>query len=170
MKAKKGQKPQTMESQMREFITCKRMDEELIQLFEKDKSEKIRLLWNIWYETDFSQLDQLEEKIFAYGNLLKETDYLEREIFVYMFTVLRQLKLHEEERIRELGQKGHKDPYYTQRGFSASDGWKTSFPSNAFWYANGAKNLYSERECHIIIKCDCFAGTIRQTKNDKKEA
>ena len=103
MKAKKGQKPQTMESQRREFITCKRIDEELIQLFEQDKSEKIRLLWSIWFETDFSQLNQLEEKIFAYGNLLKETDYLEREIFVYMFTVLRQLKLHEEETIREIG-------------------------------------------------------------------
>ena len=168
MKAKKGQKPQTMESQMREFITCKRIDEELIQLFEQDKSEKIRLLWSIWFETDFSQLNQLEEKIFAYGNLLKETDYLEREIFVYMFTVLRQLKLHEEERIREIGQKGYKTLITPREVFWLVVAGKPLF--HAFWYANSAKTLYSEREYHIIIKYDYFAGTIQRIKNDKKEA
>ena len=41
----------------------------------------------------FSQLDRLEEKIFAYGSLLKQKDTLEREIFAHMYTILRQLQM-----------------------------------------------------------------------------
>ena len=93
MKEKNDQTACTMESRMREFVVCNGIEEEFMGLFNQEKSAKTELLRSIWYETDFSQLDRLEEKIFAYGSLLKQKDTLEREIFAHMYTILRQLQM-----------------------------------------------------------------------------
>ena len=55
--------------------------------------KKLRLLWEILFETEIYDLELLEERIYAYGSVLKEQDLLEREIFVILVSVLNQLKI-----------------------------------------------------------------------------
>ncbi len=101
MKDINGQATYTMESRMQEFMICNGIEEEVMELFNQKKSAKTELLRSIWHETDFGELDRLEEKIFAYGSLLQQKDELERKLFVHMYIVLQQLKQEIQERDSE---------------------------------------------------------------------
>lgn len=96
MKEINGLEAYIMESRMQEFITEKGIEQEIQELYHQEKSEKAELLWCLCHGTGFSGLDQLEEKIFKYGSLLKQKDTLEREIFSHMYTILRQLEMNTE--------------------------------------------------------------------------
>ncbi len=58
-----------------------------------DKSEKIKLLRVILFESDMLHPSQLEDLIFRFGSLLNEKDYLERELFVYLVSLVHNYKL-----------------------------------------------------------------------------
>lgn len=48
--------------------------------------DKIRILWEILFETDIYDAETLKSKIYEYGSCLKESDHLGRELFVIMAT------------------------------------------------------------------------------------
>jgi len=58
-----------------------------------DKSEKIELLRVILFESDMLHPSQLEDLVFRFGSLLTEKDYLERELFVYLASLVHNFKL-----------------------------------------------------------------------------
>ena len=51
--------------------------------------DKIRILWEILFETDIYDAETLKSKIYEYGSCLKESDYLGRELFVMMATFIK---------------------------------------------------------------------------------
>lgn len=55
-------------------------------------SVKMRLLWEIFFETGIHDLELLEERIYAYGSQLKEKDVLGREVFIVLVSILHQIK------------------------------------------------------------------------------
>ena len=57
-------------------------------ILEECKYTKIALLWNILFETDLRDTEELEQKIYEYGSLLKEDDYMGRDIFVCLVAFL----------------------------------------------------------------------------------
>ena len=61
-------------------------------LIENCYSEKLKLLWQIFFEIDITNKALLENKIYAYGSLLKEHDYFERELFIGMISILQESK------------------------------------------------------------------------------
>jgi len=50
------------------------------------------MLWEIFFETGVCDLKLLEERIYAFGSELKEKDLVERQIFVYLVSILNQMK------------------------------------------------------------------------------
>ena len=68
--------------------------EELEELLLGCGSPKVRLLWEILFETGIENFDLLEHRIYQYGSMVKEHDYLGREIFVALVSLLKQLKTH----------------------------------------------------------------------------
>ena len=97
MKEKLGLETNIMGSKMKEFAVERGIEEEFMELFNPKGSAKAELLRSICCGTEISGLDQLEEKVFAYGSLLKQKDSLEREVFAHMYTILRQMKKSAEE-------------------------------------------------------------------------
>lgn len=51
--------------------------------------DKIRILWEILFETDIYDVETLKNKIYEYGSYLKENDHLGRELFVMMATFVK---------------------------------------------------------------------------------
>ena len=58
-------------------------------------SPKLRILWEIMFETGMDEVELLEERVYQYGSLLKEQDYLDREIFMGMISLLEAVKNQE---------------------------------------------------------------------------
>ena len=56
------------------------------------ESPKGKLLREIFFETGTEEVDLLEERIYQYGSLLEEQDYVGREIFIGMVALLEELK------------------------------------------------------------------------------
>ena len=52
-----------------------------------DKTRLLRL-WQILFETDVRDIEELEEQIYAFGSQIKEDDYWGREIFVFLVAFL----------------------------------------------------------------------------------
>lgn len=52
------------------------------------KTTKLGLLWEILFETDVRNVMLLESRIYEYGSQIKETDYLHRDIFIWLVTFL----------------------------------------------------------------------------------
>lgn len=73
--------------------------EELEEFLSGEESLRIRLLWEIFFETEIRDVDRLEERIYQYGTLVKTEDYLGRELFVGMVFLLNKLKAKEKEAI-----------------------------------------------------------------------
>ncbi len=74
------------------MLTEEERREELEELLSSCESPKVRLLWEILFETGICEIDLLERRIYQYGSMVKEYDYLGREIFVGMVSLLKQLK------------------------------------------------------------------------------
>ena len=58
-------------------------------------SPKLRILCEIMFETGMDEVELLEERVYQYGSLLKEQDYLDREIFMGMISLLEAVKNQE---------------------------------------------------------------------------
>ena len=52
------------------------------------KETKLWMLWEILFETDVRNRAVLEARIYAYGSQIKETDYLHRDIFIWLVAFL----------------------------------------------------------------------------------
>ena len=52
------------------------------------KTTKLWQLWEILFETDIQDIALLESRIYAYGSQIKETDYIHRDIFVWLVSFL----------------------------------------------------------------------------------
>ncbi|MBQ8518662.1 MAG: hypothetical protein IJ455_03520 [Agathobacter sp.] len=55
---------------------------------EECKTTKLWQLWEILFETDVHNHALLEERVYAYGSRIKETEYLHREIFIWLVAFL----------------------------------------------------------------------------------
>ena len=73
--------------------------EELEEFLSGEESLRIRLLWEIFFETEIRDIDRLEERIYQYGTLVKTEDYLGRELFVGIVFLLNKLKAKEKEAV-----------------------------------------------------------------------
>ncbi len=74
-------------------ITCDESSEELSDIVSKCDSVKLRMLWEIFFETGIHEVQVLEERIYAFGGELKEKDLLGREMFLALVSILNHLKL-----------------------------------------------------------------------------
>ena len=57
-------------------------------VLEACKNTKVAMLWNILFETDLRDVEDLEKQIYAYGGQLKDDDYMGRDIFVCLVAFL----------------------------------------------------------------------------------
>ena len=56
------------------------------------ESPKGKVLREIFFETGTEEVDLLEERVYQYGSLLEEQDYIGREIFLGMIALVTELK------------------------------------------------------------------------------
>ena len=82
----------TLANYLHKIITCRENSEELGDIIRKCDSVKLRLLWEIFFETGIHDLELLEQRIYAYGSELKEKDLLGREVFIVLVFLLQQMK------------------------------------------------------------------------------
>ena len=71
---------------------CVLMDEryaEQKRLWAKEsRKTKLWQLWEILFETDINDHELLEERIYAYGSHIKQTEYFHRDIFICLVAFL----------------------------------------------------------------------------------
>ena len=80
------------------------------QFFQKHydcSSERMELLWEILGECKIVQLQQekmeaysserLTHEIYLYGSMIKEQDLLARQIFLWLLSLLREIREHEQQ-------------------------------------------------------------------------
>ena len=78
----------TLFYQMRRILLDERYKEKRERWFLECKKTKLWQLWEILFQTDVENIELLEERIFAYGSKIKETDYLHRDIFIWLVAFL----------------------------------------------------------------------------------
>ena len=64
----------------------------LKDLIWSSESPKCKILREIFFETGIEEVALLEDRIYQYGSMIKEQDYISREIFLGMIALLGQLK------------------------------------------------------------------------------
>lgn len=74
--------------QMRRVLMDECYAEEKEAWLEECRTTKLWLLWEILFETDVRNRTLLEARVYAYGSQIKETDYLHREIFIWLVSFL----------------------------------------------------------------------------------
>lgn len=82
----------TIANYLHKIINCQESPDELGDIIRKCDSAKLRLLWEIFFETGIHDLELLEQRIYAYGGELKEKDLLGREVFLVLVSILQQMK------------------------------------------------------------------------------
>lgn len=85
----------TIAQYMREIFMGNQSSEELSDMIHNCDSAKVRILWDIFFETGIHDLELLEERIYAYGSELQERDLLGREVFLALISILQQIKLQQ---------------------------------------------------------------------------
>ena len=65
---------------------------ELKDLIWEGNFPKEKILWEILFETGMDEVEVLEKRIYQYGSYIREQDYLSREIFLGMITLLEEIK------------------------------------------------------------------------------
>lgn len=70
------------------IFTEEKMEHKKARLFKECEDTRIVLLWKIFFETDIRDTDILRERIYKYGSMLKEHDYLGRELFLFLVAML----------------------------------------------------------------------------------
>uniref|UniRef100_UPI004056D910 hypothetical protein n=1 Tax=Agathobacter sp. TaxID=2021311 RepID=UPI004056D910 len=92
--AKKGDETITEKTTLIKYILDAAKDGERWHKMEtkvKDcKMDKVRILWEILFETDICDTETLQNKIYEYGSCLKENDHLGREVFIIMAALIKQ--------------------------------------------------------------------------------
>jgi len=58
------------------------------EFFKECKDLQLVLLWRILFETEITDMDLLKERIYQFGSNLKEQDYIGREVFLCLVTML----------------------------------------------------------------------------------
>lgn len=81
----------TLANYLHKIMTCQESPYELGDIIRKCDSEKLRLLWEIFFETGIHDLELMEQRIYAYGSELKEKDLLGREVFIVLISILQQM-------------------------------------------------------------------------------
>ena len=74
--------------QMQRVLTDECYVEEKEAWLEECSHTKLWKLWEILFETDIRNRTLLETRIYAYGSMIKETDYVHRDIFIWLVTFL----------------------------------------------------------------------------------
>ena len=74
--------------QMRRTLMDECYAEEKEAWLEECRDTKLWLLWEILFETDVRNRSLLEARVYAYGSQIKETDYLHRDIFIWLVSFL----------------------------------------------------------------------------------
>ena len=74
--------------QIRSVLMEERYAEEKEAWVEECKTTKLWQLWEILFETDVRNRSLLEARVYAYGSQIKETDYLHRDIFIWLVAFL----------------------------------------------------------------------------------
>lgn len=64
----------------------------LRDLIWKCDSPKVKVLREIFFETGIEEVELLEERVYQYGSLIREQDYIGRKIFLGMITLLKEMK------------------------------------------------------------------------------
>ena len=77
------------------ILIGKESPDKLGDIIHKCDSVKLRLLWEIFFETGIHDLELLEERIYAYGSEVKEKALLGREVFLALVSILQQVKINE---------------------------------------------------------------------------
>jgi len=70
------------------ILTDECYQEEKEVWLEECRTTKLWKLWEILFETDVRNRALLEARIYAYGSQIKETEYLHREIFIWLVSFL----------------------------------------------------------------------------------
>ena len=82
----------TIAQYLHEILIGNESSEELGEVIHKCDSAKLKILWQIFFETGIHDLELLEERIYTYGSSLKEKDLLGREVFLALVSILQQMK------------------------------------------------------------------------------
>ena len=73
---------------MRRVLMEEHFEEEKEKWLQECSCTKLWKLWEILFETDIRNRSLLEARVYAYGSLIKENDYLHRDIFIWLVTFL----------------------------------------------------------------------------------
>lgn len=75
--------------QCKDYFTARKQENGMIELCCQLKPEQLTILSSILYDSDFTDLDQIEDKIYAFGRTVKTKDELGRVLFVFMASIIR---------------------------------------------------------------------------------
>ena len=74
--------------QMLRVLKYEMYEEEKNAWLKECRETKLWSLWEILFETDVDNHALLEARIYAYGSMIKENDYLHRDIFIWLVAFL----------------------------------------------------------------------------------
>lgn len=82
-------KKDNVEGAIKELIAQGEWETVYTSILSQVPAARLSLLWDIFMETDLTDFNQLEEKIYLYGKSLGSKDYYGRKMFTRMAMVLR---------------------------------------------------------------------------------
>lgn len=71
-----------------QMVSAERYGKQKVAFLAECKDTRIAKLWNILFETDISEPELLEARIYEFGSMIKEGDTWGREIFVCLVVLL----------------------------------------------------------------------------------
>jgi hypothetical protein len=74
--------------EMRRVLTDAQHEEKKKLWVGECQKTKLCQLWEILFETDINDRELLEERIYAYGSHIKQTEYFHRDIFICLVAFL----------------------------------------------------------------------------------
>lgn len=57
-----------------------------------EEAAKVSLIYQILAVTEMSRISELEDLVYQYGSTLRESDFLGRQIFIWMTSAIRSVK------------------------------------------------------------------------------
>ncbi len=75
-----------------EFPARVQEQNELRNLISTCSSPRMRILWEIFFDTGMDNIGLLEDRIYQYGSMVKEKDQIGREIFLGAIALLQEIK------------------------------------------------------------------------------
>lgn len=78
-----------IEYQRRDYLVEEKQENGMIEMRCQMRPEQIAILRSIMYDSDFTDYEQIENKVYSFGRTVKAKDLLGMDLFVFMASLIR---------------------------------------------------------------------------------